>query len=222
MKTSKQIFLLIVTVLIICAIPLLLFSEQRQQFLGEVLSTQWANNHPWLSAGLVTGLFASDILLPIPSSAVCATAGHLFGWSIGTVLCWLGLNVSALVGYWLGRLLGWAAIERFSDPQEADMVKQQITRWGIWPIVAFRPLPVLAEASILLLGVYRYPQNKFWPPIIFANLVVAATFVTIGVWSSEQDNFVIGLLASCALPTIALLIWIGATQRMKTLANKDV
>jgi len=213
LKTSKQLFLLIVTVLIVCAIPLLLFSEQRQQFLGEVVSTEWAESHPWLAAGLVIGMFASDILLPVPSSAVCATAGHLFGLGIGTMLCWIGLNISALVGYWMGRVLGWAAIDRFSDREETDLVGKQIDRWGVWPIVAFRPLPVLAEASILLLGVYRFPQSKFWPPIIFTNFVVAATFVAIGTWFSEQDNFAIGLLLSCALPTIGLLIWVGVTSR---------
>lgn len=213
MKTSKQVLLLIVTTLIVCAIPLLLFSEQREKFFGSVITQQWADDHPSQAAGLVIGLFASDILLPIPSSAVCATAGHIFGLVIGTVLCWLGLNLSALTGYWLGRLLGWTAINRFSNREDAEIVEQQIARWGVWPIVAFRPLPVLAEASVLLLGVYRYPQQRFWPPIIFSNFVVAATFVAIGTWFSEQEMFAVGLLVSCALPTLALLVWVFLHKR---------
>ena len=206
-KSTRQILLLIVTVLVVCAVPLLFFSEQRQEFLGGLAEASMGEGNRVRAFGIILALFASDILLPIPSSAVCAVAGSLFGWTVGTIVCWVGLNISAGIGYWLGRLLGWNAVKRFSDEQNVLAVKNQVDQWGVWPLIAFRPLPVLAEASILLMGTYRYPQSRFWPPIVFANVIVAGTFVALGIWFAKKEMFGVGLVVACAIPIIGLAIW---------------
>lgn len=161
----------------------------------------------WMAALVIVALFSGDILLPVPSSAVCAVAGKLFGIVTGTLLCWVGLNLSALIGYLLGWYLGWPAVSRWSNEEDARDVEAWLDRWGAWPIVLFRPVPVLAEASILLLGTYRYAAKKFWPPIIIANLVFAASFVVLGNLFAEQGNFLMGVAVSCIVPVLMLLVW---------------
>ena len=165
-----------------------------------------ANQKP-LAAIVILGLFSSDIFLPIPSSVVCAVAGKLFGVLIGTLLCWAGLNISAVMGYLLGRIFNWSAIRRFSSEQDVNDVEQLVKQWGIWPLVVFRPMPVLAEASILLMGMYRFPVRSFVLPVAIANFAVAATFVVIGNWFEKYDLFVVGLIVSIAIPVAMMLGW---------------
>lgn len=205
---NRKLLLLIVSALVVLAIPILLFSESRQaQIESFVTDTEFQNNKP-LAAVTLIGLFAADILLPIPSSAVCAVAGFVFGFLPGALICWVGLNLSALIGYWLGCTLGWKAVETWSESESVFQAREQMDRWGVWPLIAFRALPVLAEASILMLGTYRYPQKKFWPAILIANLLVAVVFVGMGKWFADQEQFILGLIVCCVLPPIGLMIWL--------------
>ena len=175
--------------------------------MAEFITGERFTNNKWYAAGTIVALFSGDILLPVPSSAVCAVAGRIFGISVGTLLCWFGLNISTWIGYLLGWYLGWTAISRFSSEDAVGEVKAKIDRWGIWAIVLFRAIPVLAEASILMLGTYRYASTKFWPAMLLANFIFAACFVSLGKLFSEQDNFLWGLGISCVLPVLLLLSW---------------
>ena len=198
--------MIVVSVLVVFAIPVLFFSEHRQQAIESFVSGEQFVENKWLAASIITLLFSGDLVLPVPSSAVCTVAGKIFGVFVGTLLCWIGLNISSLIGYLAGWYLGWAAVTRFSDEEHASQVKGNIDRWGVWPILLLRPIPVVSEASILLLGTYRYPAVKFWPPILIANFVFAACFVGLGVWFSDR-NFLIGIAISCIVPVLMLFGW---------------
>ena len=204
---GKKLLLILTSVLLVLAIPVLLFSEHRQSQIEMLVNGDSFAESKWIAAFVVTGLFSLDILLPIPSTAVCAVAGKIFGVIMGTLLCWLGLNLSALIGYLLAYFFGWNAVKRFSNEKSVLEVKNHLDRWGTWPLVAFRPLPVLAEATILLLGTFRYPAIQFWPPIILSNLVVAFVFVSLGKWFADQEQFLLGMVLACGIPLILLAGW---------------
>ncbi|HMR71407.1 MAG TPA: hypothetical protein PKA84_14365, partial [Rubrivivax sp.] len=72
--------------------------------------------HAGRSAGYVTlvvvGLLLVDIVLPIPSSFVLATAGYLLGAGFGALACFVGLSCASAAGYALGRLAGEVAARR--------------------------------------------------------------------------------------------------------------
>ncbi len=205
--TGKKILLVLVSALVLLAIPILLFSEHRQgQIEALVLSENFARDKT-TAALIIFGLFSADIFLPVPSSAVCAVAAKVFGFAGGTILCWLGLNLSSLIGFILGRSLGWAAIHRFADEASVVSVKTQVERWGIWPLITFRALPVLAEASILMAGTYRLSSKKFWPAIIMGNLLVSTVFVGLGKWFADQGQFLLGMVVCCVIPPALLLVW---------------
>ena len=207
MGNAKRVILLVISLMAVCVIPVLLFSESRQEYFEGLLAGEQIEERKGLGALVIFLLFTGDIVLPIPSSAVCAVAGKWFGVVGGSLLCWLGLNVSTLIGYLMGWFFGWRAVQWFSSEEDVESVRKDIETWGIWTIVGLRPLPILAEASILLLGTYRYPMRKFWPPMLVANLLVSVCFVLLGTWYADQDNFIAGLVVSCALPIVALAVW---------------
>ena len=204
---GKKLLLIITSVLLVLAIPVLFFSEHRQTQIESWVTGKGFGDSKMVAGFIITGLFSLDILLPIPSTAVCAVAGKIFGIVVGTGLCWLGLNLSALVGYSAAYFFGWPAVNRFSSEQQVLEIKTQFDRWGMWPLVAFRAFPVLAEASILMLGMYRYPAIRFWPPLILTNLVVAFIFVGMGKWFSDRDQFILGIVLACVIPLLMLGGW---------------
>ena len=196
--------------------PLLLFSEHRQQQIADLFSGDWASEASPTTALVIVALFAGDILLPIPATAVCAVAGKVFGLVAGSALCWIGLNVSAAIGYAMARYIGWPVVKRFSDETAVAQVKASVDRFGVWPLVAMRPIPVLAEASILLLGLYRYPPSRFWPPVIISNLVVSFVFVAMGSWFADRDQFMLGVLVASLLPLLLLAAWMFFVRRARS------
>ena len=181
--------------------------------MAELVTGEWSPHQLPLAAAVIIGLFAGDLFLPVPATTLCAVAGRIFGTVPGALICWVGLNLAAAIGYAVGFYLGWPAVQKFSSADSIQSVQDQIQRYGGWPLVALRPVPVLAEASILLLGIYRYPFRKFFPIVAMANFVVAVIFVAMGSWFEAKGQFWLGIIVSSALPVVLLAIWLTWDKR---------
>lgn len=188
-------------------IPFLMFGEQLEAYISSQLVSNERFNSPAWVGGAALLLLAVDILLPIPSSVVCTIAGKVLGIVAGTAICWLGLNLSAWLGYWLAHKFGWRFVRRMTDEQSRSQVQAVVERLSWLTLAGFRPIPILAEASILLAGCYELKPRSFWPPVLMGNLVVAASFVGLGRLSSEQGWFALALPISICIPVALLLTW---------------
>lgn len=207
MKTYAHYTFAIVAVLLVPVIPFLLFGDQLEGYISEqLISNQRFNSAGWVSAAAVA-LLTVDIFLPIPSSVVCTVAGKVLGVFWGTLVCWLGLNLSALIGYGLARRFGWPFVKRFTNEDTREQVQQTVDRWSLVTLACFRPIPIFAEASILLAGVYKVSPRKFWPPVLLGNLVVAVCFVCLGKFAAEQGWFSLALPISICIPLAMTLTW---------------
>ena len=69
-------------------------------------------------------------------------------------------------------------------------------------LVLTRPVPVLAEAGLLLLGSTRLPWRWFLLPVLLSNLGIAAIYAALGNWVRMP----VALAASIALPLAAAVI----------------
>ena len=200
--------LLILITLLIPIIPFLLFGDPLERWTSHFFEQEWLVSRPGLTGLLVIAALTSDILLPIPSSVVCTIAGRLLGTLGGTVVCWLGLNGSTCIGYFLGKRFGWPIARWLCSREALHSAEKKIQKWGVWPIVALRGFPVLAEASVLIAGVYRFPAKLFWPPVLVANLGIALAFVAIGEISAHYGWFSFALPISLGLPIAWLVMWL--------------
>jgi uncharacterized membrane protein YdjX (TVP38/TMEM64 family) len=166
--------------------------------------------HAGRSAGYVTlvvvGLLLVDIVLPIPSSFVLATAGYLLGAGFGALACFVGLSCASAAGYALGRLAGEVAARRIVGAPELDRLRAWARTHGDLLIVALRAVPVLAEATVLLAGTARMPVARFAVLVSVGNLVVAALYAGIGAASASQQTFAGVSIAAMALPVLLVLL----------------
>lgn len=208
MKTPTQrLLILIVGVLLIPVVPFLLMGAWFEPSIEKILSGSTLNADPWLAFGSVVAVLTVDILLPIPSSAVCTFAGKELGAFIGTVACWIGLNFSAGIGYWLGSVFGRPISLRFSDESTLERLESLDKRSSVACLVLCRSLPIIAEASVLMMGIKRLPQRLFWPAVLLSNLGIAAALCWLGSYSAKANWFPLALGISVAIPLLFILFW---------------
>jgi uncharacterized membrane protein YdjX (TVP38/TMEM64 family) len=101
----------------------------------------------WAAPVVFVGLYALVTLAPVPKNVLSAVAGLLFGLVEGVLLVHLAAMLGALVAFSLGRLLGRAAVERFTSArvQEVDAL---IARRGLMAVVMVRLVPIVPFTAI--------------------------------------------------------------------------
>jgi uncharacterized membrane protein YdjX (TVP38/TMEM64 family) len=104
-----------------------------------------------LAAAVGVGLLIADVFLPVPSSVVMIAHGALFGFAWGSVLSLAGSLGAAALGFAVGRR-GSRALERFVSPAEKARADQMLARWGSLAVVVTRPIPLLAETTVIMAG----------------------------------------------------------------------
>ena len=160
------------------------------------------------SAGIaiIVGL-AVDIVLPIPSSVLLTFAGRYFGGWGGAAIGWTGLNLSAAIGFWASRRFGQPMVDRFSSQEDLEDFQWLDETAGWWSLVACRPLPILAEASVIFAGLSKIPTRQFWPPVIFSNGVIALLYGLLGEYADKQQWFGTAVFASMIFPIMFVALW---------------
>ncbi len=146
-------------------------------------------NASWrlLVAAILFLVLALDILLPVPSSVVSTLCGLYFGVFNGFLISFVAMNVSAGAGYALGRWCS-AAAERFAGKREIETLRRIQQRGGAWLLLSLRPVPVLAETSVIFAGMGNYPVRNALPQVLIGNAVVSAIYVVVGAASRPCDH----------------------------------
>ena len=206
--------LLIIGVLLVPIIPFVIFGEQLESWLtGQFFTDGGRQVDGAVSALMTVVVLAVDILLPVPSSVVMTFAGAVFGILPAVLLCWLGFTLSSALGYWLGYQFGLPLARRLCSEQDLQLTAYWIERYGQWLLVTVRGMPVVAEASALVAGIYTMSARRFWPPVIIANLVLAILFATLGHFAADEGWLVRALFVSMLAPPLLLLAWLWLMSR---------
>ncbi len=181
-------------------VPFLIWGDRIETATASFLAT---NPGRWTTAAALAGLLGADIVLPVPSSLVSTAAGGLLGFFPGLATSFAGMSVGALLGYWLGR--GARGAGALDDAALAP-ARAARDRWGDWALVLFRPVPVLAEASVFLAGLTGVPLRRFVPLTFAANLGISAAYAATGAYAKGKDSFLLAFAGAIALPALAMAI----------------
>ena len=119
-----------------------------------------------ISAALIgITLLMVDVFLPIPSSLVMIANGALFGVALGTILSLVGNLGAAFTGFFLGRL-GGSLLARFVSLEQRERANRLLQKWGLLAIIVTRPVPLLAETTIIMAGTSKIG----WKSMALASL----------------------------------------------------
>jgi len=188
--------LLIAVVLAVPIAPFLVFGDSAETQIATWLDSSLS---PETAAVLVIGLLASDIFLPVPSSLVGTFAGRMLGFAAGTLASWFGMTLGAIVAFWLVRWFGRPLARRFSSEEELNRMDCLADRYGILILVLARPIPVFAEASVLLMGTMRLSWWRFFVAVGLSNFAIAAVYAALG----DRVPLPFALAAAIVLPLAA-------------------
>ncbi|MEP6592490.1 MAG: VTT domain-containing protein [Acidobacteriota bacterium] len=203
--------ILIATVLL----PFLLFERQFEQ-----LATWLAEGHAsgWATAAAIGALLALDVFLPVPSSIVSTGAGVLLGFWKGTLVIWIGMNAGCAIGYLFGAYAA-APARRLVGSDGLARAGKVMEQYGLWAMVVCRPIPVLAESSVVFAGLVKSPLAPFLWLTTLADLGIALAYAAVGAFSMRAGSFLLTFAGAIALPGVALLagkIWLGRRGRSVT------
>ena len=190
--------------LAIILVPFILYEEA----ITAAVESYVRSDQPLVAIAIgIALLLASDVLLPVPSSVVATASGFLMGWPLGTLVTWLGMNVGAVIGYWVGSSAGRRAARRFVGDDEVARAAVSFARWGDWSLIVSRAVPVLAEASVVFAGTVRMPFARFAFLTGVANAAIALVYAAVGTYALGTQTFLLAFAGSIALPGLA--IWLS-------------
>ena len=164
-------------VLCVIILPFVLFGAQIED-----AAVLWSEGAQPGALGIgVIALLALDILLPVPSSVVSLLAGKTLGVVPASVAIWVGMTLGCYVGVLVARgVLSPVAGFLQIDVPDAHDPSANVQRWGWVSLVLMRPVPVLAEASVLYAAVSGYPTWRLMLATSVANVPIAVLYAYAG------------------------------------------
>jgi uncharacterized membrane protein YdjX (TVP38/TMEM64 family) len=148
-------------------------------------------------------LIWTDLVLPVPQTAVIAALGIIYGTVFGGLLGSVGLISGGVLGYALMRTSARRFVDRLVGRQSLQKMENLFDRTGAWAIVLTRSLPYsVPEAIVFLAGLAGMPAAKFTMALTVGSVPTAFVFAAIGAGWADQP--ILALIASYVLPILLL------------------
>jgi uncharacterized membrane protein YdjX (TVP38/TMEM64 family) len=115
------------------------------------------------------------------------------------------MTLGGVVAFGLARRWGMPLAERLASKEHLRSMSQATSQQGGWMVLLTRPLPILAEACVLLVGTLQMRWRKFLPALVGSNLVVAGIYSALGQSAGNHGWLPAAVCTSIALP--GLIAW---------------
>lgn len=191
---------------LLALIPFLIWGERLEERFGQSGVVAWLGGYgrwAWVAAIL---LLASDLLLPIPATAVMAALGLVYGPIWGGLIGTAGGFLGGALGYGLCRGFGRPLALRMLGPRDLLQGERLFARAGGWLVVVSRWLPVFPEVIACMAGLARMPPWVFAIALLCGCAPMAFTFAAIG--HAGSDNPILAIALSALVPPLLwLAVW---------------
>lgn len=176
----------------------------------------WLDQRGPLAALAGVGLLVVDVLLPVPSSLVMVANGAIFGVVAGTALSLVGSVGAAAVGFGLGRR-GGGMVARVVPTNERERADRLLARWGTLAVIATRPVPLLAETTVIMAGASSMSWRQAMLATVAGALPAALLYALTGAVAASFTNgaLVFGLVLAIA----GTAWWLGRRAERQTAAQ---
>lgn len=188
---------------------------------GVWLRLESAAAHPggrWAGAGLVVGLLAADLVLPVPSSIVMTFSGALLGFAAGAAASFAGSMAAAWIGFAACRWGGQRMFARLAGARDLANVDAWFRRRGVVAIILSRPIPMLTEILSCLAGLSGLSTRTFLLANLCGHLPVSLLYAYAGA-RGARGEYGLAIFAILLIPAAG---WVLAQRiRRGTAAGGD-
>ena len=172
----RWLLLFIGAVAVALLVPFLIAGSAVDRWFAEFEARDVAGG---LTALVVIALLTVDVIAPIPSSLVAALAGVTLGPVVGSLVVFIGLGLGCIFGYWVG-CASTARIRAVRPTGRAVAAAAAIrSRDAAIAVVVARPIPLLAEATVVVAGMSSMRRRRFAAACVLGNAIVAVLFAAI-------------------------------------------
>ncbi len=179
--------ILIPLVIAVVLITLCFFLFDELESFSIDLITQFKNN-PLQYAFVSFVVLVSDIFLPIPSSIVMYLNGVFLGLVNGFSVSLISVNVSSVIGYFVGK---YSSIALKSKP---DAFSEKILKkYGHFAIIITRGIPILSESVCFVCGYNLYNLKIYLLLNLIGYLPICLVYAYFGSIAVNQNLFFISL-----------------------------
>jgi uncharacterized membrane protein YdjX (TVP38/TMEM64 family) len=200
--SHRRLYRIVFVLVLVMLLPAILFEDQVDAYFGGEAGLNrlrqfggWA----WL-AGI--GLIVSDLVAPVPATAVIAGLGMIYGPILGGLIGGFGSMLAGLVAFGGCRAIGPRVAERLVGEADLSMLRRFFERYGLWAVAFSRWMPLLPEALCCLAGLAGMRAAPFVASLACGSFAMGFAFGALG--QAYMDRPVAGLLVSAAVP---LVVW---------------
>lgn len=193
-----RLYILISFFVAAMVIPVIIFDEEIDaQFGGErgLEYLRQFGSWAWL-VGI--GLIVSDLVIPMPSTAVIAGLGMLYGPWLGGFIGGVGSIIAGALGYFGCRLLGDRVVKFLMGDTNLGKLQKFFDEYGTWAIAFSRWMPLLPEALSCLAGMARMKAGRFLAALSVGSMAMGISFALLGM--AYVDRPVVGIIISALIP----------------------
>ncbi|HYG77075.1 MAG TPA: VTT domain-containing protein [Planctomycetota bacterium] len=179
---------LVVFVFMIVLLTLMFLAAQALQIPLINDPSELMRQGKWQAALIGIGLLMSDTFLPVPSSIVMIAHGWAFGILLGTCASLVGTMGGAAVGFFIARKSN-KLLSRFISDDERAQADAVLKKYGALAIIVSRPIPLLAEAIILIAGTSSMSWRMMLLAAFAGNLPASLIYAIAGATAKTIDNW---------------------------------
>ena len=188
----------------------LAWGDEFEALLAGEGARHWLSSFgPWTPAAAIL-LMISDVVLPVPATAVMAALGVIYGPWIGGLIGAAGSFLAGTAGYGLCRALGERAARWLLGRGGFDRARGFFGSAGGWMVALSRWMIILPEMISCLAGLARMPAGRYFAALACGSIPLGFAYAAIGAYGSGRP--LLALAASAALP---VLLWWGVQRRLK-------
>jgi uncharacterized membrane protein YdjX (TVP38/TMEM64 family) len=182
----------------------LAWGERFEELLaGEAARSRLDSFGPWTPAAAIL-LMVSDVVLPIPTTAVIAALGMLYGPWVGGLIGAAGSFLAGAAGYGLCRVLGERAARFLLGSAAFERARGFFGTAGGWLVALSRWMIILPEMVSCLAGLARMPAGRYFAALACGSMPLGFAYGAIGAYGNQRP--LLALAASAAVP---VLLWAG-------------
>ena len=200
----------IIALLAFILVPFFLFESTTENTAFQYLH---ANQETGIVATVAAALLALDVFLPIPSSIISTTVGSVLGMAAGTVVSFVGMTTGCVLGWYFGQRVGGPSAGALLGDREYERLRSLFSRYGALAISLCRPVPVAAEASIILAGASGMTFKKSIGVAALSSFGVSLVYASIGAYAFNIQSFLFAFLGAILLPVLFFLLYRLTTKR---------
>lgn len=209
-------FALFLFLAVTLALPFLFWGDRVEALFsgdGSLRILREYGPYAWIAG---VALLIGDLVLPVPTTAVIAALGILYGPLLGGGIAAFGSFLSGLLGYGICRRYGRPLARWLMGEEALASGERLFEAAGGWLVAFSRWLPVLPEVVACLAGLSRMPLTPFCLALLCGVVPVGFVFAVAG--HAGADRPVLTLVI-CAL--VPLLLWAIVRPALRRAARTD-